>query len=190
MSHAIIVAGAESSGTRLATRLLITAGFHGQHSHNQLLDGYTTTKKLSAHVASHSIALATLRRSLPHSGNWPSLTGLYSLYASVFTSVSFLITLRDPSTLSVSQVARSHTSRYSSAIANADRANALIFAALAATSAPYSILHFSALCLHPHPTIHAALTHLSIPLSPQLLDTLVAIIDPTVEEKRAAQYQY
>lgn len=59
---AIIVLGAESSGTRLVTRCLISAGFFGDGDHDQRLDQEVP-----------NVRQIVWRRSLPHGTEWPDL---------------------------------------------------------------------------------------------------------------------
>ena len=66
MRKAILVLGPESSGTRLATRILIIAGYAGTAAHVQRLDWWTPDD-------ARSTERIVWRRSMPHDRLWPDI---------------------------------------------------------------------------------------------------------------------
>jgi hypothetical protein len=83
---AFLVAGPESSGTRMVTEALIKAGAFGQSSHAQEMDDLNFFGRPD---------LIVLRRSVPHGNGWPDLTVIIRNMIRAGYAVSPIMTYRD-----------------------------------------------------------------------------------------------
>jgi hypothetical protein len=80
MKQAVMIIGPESSGTRLAARILIAAGVAGSDVHDQAYDWRLPTEPL-----------ILWRRSLPHRNGWPDLPCMVrSLHAAGYDVLGML----------------------------------------------------------------------------------------------------
>ena len=147
--NAFLVVGAESSGTRLATKVLIDNGVYGHDGHQQALD------------APNAILYAPLpfvqRRSLPHGGTWPSLTHLYNLIDLRLTAEGagrpvVIGTVREWGAMAQSQLANGHVSDITEAYRHITEAYRRIMGFLAASKLPFIVLGYEAMVLHPRET--------------------------------------
>ena len=115
MVKAIFVLGAESSGTRLMTRLLIRAGCTGDDTHVQPFD----TTGLPPAAFGHDVVW---RRSLPHGGAWPDVAGMIETARGLGYDVRVVFMHREDEPLIQSQLAAPHVKTREEAVANIDRA--------------------------------------------------------------------
>jgi hypothetical protein len=94
MKRAVMVVGPESSGTRLAARILVAAGVAGSDVHAQAYDWRLPTEPL-----------ILWRRSLPHRNEWPDIPCMVrSLHAAGY-DVLGMFTDRADEPLTLSQMA-------------------------------------------------------------------------------------
>jgi LPS sulfotransferase NodH len=137
MKRAFLVIGAESTGTRLVTRILLSAGCTGSADHFQPFDrGPIGDAKL-----------VVWRRSVPHSGQPLDLPGLRSRLKSY--DIHALITIRDWTATSRSQVRNNHARSLEVFPRKLRLAYASIFEQLAETGTPFTFIVYESLVLHP-----------------------------------------
>ena len=141
-SAAYLVAGAESSGTRMLTGLLVAAGCSGSAGHAQAWDAK------APHADEHPRVV--WRRSVPHGGAWPELREMVErLRSRGYDDVRFVVTVRDRHCLASSQVAAGHVADAACASENIRRCYRHIFSQLAEMpEAPYVIAPYESLVLH------------------------------------------
>lgn len=90
--QAILVLGSESSGTRLATEILIANGYFGDSTHEQRIDDIQNPSELK------NIDRIVWRRSLPHgiTGTFPIISDLQiKLNDLGFNDIKVVVTIRD-----------------------------------------------------------------------------------------------
>lgn len=95
MKQAVMVIGPESSGTRLAARILVAAGCAGSDVHDQAYDWRLPTEEL----------LIMWRRSLPHRNEWPDIPCMVRGLHAVGYDVLGVFTDRADEPLTLSQMA-------------------------------------------------------------------------------------
>lgn len=106
--RAYIVVGPESSGTRMATKILLAAGCHGGSGLSQTFD----------HTFPNNKSPIAWRRSAPHGGEWPKLTEMAEkLYKNGYL-VQFVVTNREWYPMICSQVENLHVTNTSDAYKN------------------------------------------------------------------------
>jgi LPS sulfotransferase NodH len=93
-----IVVGAESTGTRLVTKILINMGCAGWDGHFQPFDKEPFG----------STDLVVWRRSVPHSGQWLQLPFLVTRLREAKREVHVVVTVRDWAITAASQVRNKH----------------------------------------------------------------------------------
>lgn len=139
VKRAILVMGPESTGTRLATRLLLAGGCQGDGDHVQRFDELLPV----------DLDLVVWRRSVPHAGAWPDLaTWIMGTRHSGY-AVEAVVTTRDWMCMCESQVAAGHVRQVTEAEMHARFAYHAILTALANTSTRYTLLSYEALVAHP-----------------------------------------
>lgn len=156
MDHkrAYLVLGAESSGTRLVTRLLVGAGCHGSDEHFD--------QPFDAGVPEDGPDLVVWRRSVPHDGEISSLGGMIHELRGVDYNVMAVVTVRDLYATSLSQVNARHVPNTEMAEAHVRIAYRHIFAALMAHLVPYVIVPYESLVLHGQQAIIRLYRHLGL----------------------------
>ena len=82
---AFLVIGAESTGTKLVTDILVKNGCKGDYGHRQEFDHSPKILKDND--------LVVWRRSFPHDGNWPNLSSLVNLLKGY--RITVIVTMRD-----------------------------------------------------------------------------------------------
>lgn len=123
-ARAYVVAGAESSGTRMLTGLLVAAGCSGSADHTQAWDAKPPRADEHPRIVR--------RRSVPHGGVWPDLQGVVDeLRSCGYADVRFVVTVRDRHCLESSQVAAGHVADAAEAAGNIRRCYGHIFSQLA-----------------------------------------------------------
>lgn len=118
--RAFLVLGAESSGTRLLTRLLMAGGCAGDGEDEQRWDTQPPEGPL-----------VVWRRSVPHGGEWPSVRSLIERLASYGYTTHPVVITRDWIATASSQVEVGHVARAAVAHAHLVLANWLIWSGLA-----------------------------------------------------------
>ena len=132
--------GAESSGTKLLTELLVKGGCHGSYEHFQEFDlwKFENAEKI------------VWRRSYPHGTDhhWPDLELdlLKPLHAHGYHSIEALVIMRDWYTVSKSQIyEQQHAPDLEHALENISYAYRRIFKQIHETEIPYLIVTYEAL---------------------------------------------
>ena len=135
--RAFLVLGPESSGTRLMTKLLISAGCNGDDGNRQRFDAVPA---FGDHVV--------WRRSLPHGGVWPNLSKCVSRLRSAGYSVLVVVMSRDWNAIQLSQVASGHVDETFVAHNHIREAYRIIFNAITREGVDYEIVNYEMLCGH------------------------------------------
>ena len=156
--RAIIVAGPESSGTRLATRMLIAAGCLGEGGHKQAFDEDGPPAKLSGANA------IVWRRSLPHAGKWPSLSEMAHKCASRGYDVGFVVTVREWWAMALSQQANGHVPNKSRALENIQHSIFFVLdEARKFTPHPdFMVVTYESIILNPNMAVQSMTSHFGI----------------------------
>lgn len=162
MSRAFLVLGPESSGTRLLTRVLISAGCLGNDGHEQVFD---------LGLPAPNGTPIVWRRSVPHRHTPLDLPALLRSLAGY--DVSAVITTRDWRAMAQSQVAAPHASSLEQARAQISEAYLSIFSQLKDTRLPFTVASYESLVLHPERAQRALLDELGLPAP----SNLVAVSD-------------
>lgn len=130
MGRAFLVVGAEDTGTRAVTRVLIAAGCAGDASHFQPFD--------NGIPRGHDRIV--WRRSVPHAGQWPAVSHLLILVRNAGYQPHVIVTMRDWSATAVAQVSATHVKTKEQALENLQRAYRCIFRDLG--SVDYTIVNY------------------------------------------------
>ena len=141
-ARAYLIAGPESSGTRMLTGMLVAAGCSGDAGDAQRWDSRPPR------AAEHPVIV--WRRSVPHGGEWPDLTGMCGeLRAAGYGRLRMLVTVRDRFCLERSQPKRGHVHSAEAARANIERSYRHIFEhLLAMPELPCVMVPYESLVLH------------------------------------------
>lgn len=150
--RAFIVLGPESTGTRLATRILIEAGgCHGSFAHGQSFD-----REIPSDVSP-----IAWRRSVPHMGRWLDLEQMLE-HIGPSCETRVVVTIRDRWCTARSQVANKHVSTVEQGLVNYRLALEMIFDQLSRSGTSYEVLIYESLILHPLRVQVALLDHLGL----------------------------
>lgn len=142
MKTAILVIGAESTGTRLFTRILIENGYWGQHTHEQETDDFPKgLLKDKDRVV--------IRRSLPHAQEFPDLGEILEYLNGEGFRVTTIVTFRSWDFATRSQVRRAHTSDTNLGFKRTARAYKEAFKFIEEYKVPYLMVSFDALIQDP-----------------------------------------
>lgn len=146
---AILVLGAESSGTRLITRLLIAAGCYGDSGHKQRLD--------TEAVCEPPIVW---RRSFPHDGQWPNVKGMIHDLQDADFDVRAVVVHRDWRATALSQVDAAHARTEADAYENLR----LAYRAIAAQTSEIEVtlISYESLVQHRRPVVSWLCSQLGI----------------------------
>jgi hypothetical protein len=136
MKRAFLILGAESTGTRLLTRVLMRGGCSGDDKHYQVFDEQPPQQDL-----------IVWRKSVPHKGKWLILKDLLSDLRDYDPVV--LITVRDLHCVERSQVKNRHSHSREDARNKVRRAYIEIFSQLSILGLPYFIIPYESFILHP-----------------------------------------
>lgn len=138
MKRAILVLGAECSGTRYWTDLLIRAGCAGSAEHIQPWDSTSPEHE----------ELIVWRRSFPHGGQWPGIPQLAHLLRQRHYEVSGLVCLRGFFSICSGQAGK-HQPTFQEAEQAVQFAYKLIFTGITVANLPYWIANYEAAALRP-----------------------------------------
>jgi len=136
--HAVIVCGAESTGTRLVTRLFMLAGFEGDADHVQRWD-----------TESPTAPMIVWRRSLPHAHRWPRFGDMIKDLRRAGYTVSACVVTRDWHAAVQSQLKVGHAHSAEQALQHLRRAYAEIPAVFRAQRVPYILVSYEGLVARP-----------------------------------------
>ena len=137
--HAFLVMGPESSGTRLATRILIDAGCIGDPDHPQRWDAEQFAEQTPI----------VWRRSFPHAAQWPDIGRWVGLLREHDYSVRAIVTTRDPYAMAQSQVTVGHTGHAEASRRHIQEAYTRIFEGLGRNRVEFVVLSYEALVQRP-----------------------------------------
>ncbi|KKN62890.1 hypothetical protein LCGC14_0507430 [marine sediment metagenome] len=99
MRRAFFVIGCESTGTRMMTKALISAGAFGDSGHQQSLDNLNFYDRPD---------IIVFRRSIPHADMWPPINTLHRMMiAARYTVATFIMWRKEEFTIQ-SQLRRNH----------------------------------------------------------------------------------
>ena len=140
MKRAYLVVGAESTGTRLMTQILISMGCAGDSGHNQRWEGGKLPEEEEAVV---------LRRSVPHRKQWPDLAGMVNRLRGRGYRTQAIVTVRDPFATAASQIKAGHTRSQTEAMANISQAYGHIYQQLVHVRCPVLPVPYEALVNEP-----------------------------------------
>ncbi len=142
--------GAESTGTRLATKILIEAGCTGWDGHFQPFDKEPIGDQDPI----------VWRRSVPHNGTWLALGELLArLYD---RDVHVIITMRDWTCAMSSQVRNKHAKTRVEALEKLRKAYREIFEQVNALQLPYTVLVYESMILNPDVALKAFVRELGL----------------------------
>lgn len=153
MKRAFLVLGAQASGTRLMTSLLMNAGCWGDDGHTQRLDTVIPDQPLIA-----------WRRSFPHGGNWPDVANLEHVLTISGYETTAIITNRDWHAMAHSQMKEPYAPEFAPTlevtIANIQKAYTTIFQNL---DIPFYVVSYEALVARPQQGVNALLSMIGLP---------------------------
>ena len=141
--RAVIVCGPESSGTRLATRLLMSMGCRGDAGHTQPWDAVRDSDRPDP-----AGGPVVWRRSLPHAKSWPNLGDMVSRLRGAGFEVGGVVTVRCWKCTVKSQEQRGRA-RGATAEDNVRRALQYASTQLNAAQVPWVLLVYEALVARP-----------------------------------------
>lgn len=156
MKRAYLVLGPESSGTRLATRLLMSAGCTGDDGHTQQFDV----------MLPRMTSLIVWRRSVPHDNKWPHIVGMVAALRANDYQVQAVVTTRDWQATILSQITNRLVKDQVEAAANLQRAYRHIFGELEACETPFVVLSYDSLVQRPQQVMRYLARHLALERTP------------------------
>ena len=137
--QAILVLGAEGTGTRVLARVFIQSGYTGDGGHVQRWD---TTPP-------HDEPRVVWRRSAPHDRKWPEIEPMVETLRSAGYEVMACVTSRDWAATIRSQLAAAHVQTVEEGLANLRRAYAMLLATLEHLHVPYVVASYESLAQRP-----------------------------------------
>ncbi|MEM4720659.1 MAG: hypothetical protein QXT73_01180 [Candidatus Methanomethylicaceae archaeon] len=166
MKVAVVVVGAESTGTRMLTQMIIDQGFFG--------DAEDPQRVLQILNASEPLEepYVVVRRSVPHGEVWDGLSGLmWSLYERGY-SLKVIVTVRDPYCICMSQAAnQKHAFNVNHALRKIMRAYVNILPELSSYDAvPYVILPYESLILSKGAALKKVFMLFNLPYEDKMYD--------------------
>lgn len=159
MKNAFVVVGAESSGNRLMTRLLINAGCHGNG---------TTDQPTLQEILDSGKENIVIHRSFPFGAkgsgrDWPDLMEIhFALVAKEYLPV-YIVMVRDPFCAARSAMKAHHIENIHVASYEHDEAYRKIFATIIKLDLPYIMVTYEGLVSHPAGTIGWLFPELGLP---------------------------
>ncbi len=162
-ANAYLVLGAESSGTRLFTRILMGVGCAGDDGHEQ---------KFDVLIPEANGRPIVWRRSFPHGGEWPKVPDLYRSLRDKDYEVRAVVMTRDWLAMRKSQIEAGHVAGHAGgqhdletkALQNIREAYNRIFGGLHnADTMPYVMVSYEGLYQRPEITIRHTLDTLGWP---------------------------
>ena len=183
---AYFVIGAESSGTKLATKLLMNAGVFGTDEHQQFfdkaLDGDETRLERYLEGERHVV----VRRSWPHGGEAPDVKKIYDALEKRGFEVVFVVTMRSWPTMIESQIEmEQHAPTRTKALDNITDAYLKIFYWIKRLKTRFIIVSYGDMLRNKTVTLHWMLTQLGL----QYQHGMEGIIDHTRENVRVNDYK-
>ena len=155
MTRCLIVIGAEATGTRATTRLLVEAGCAGTWKHAQPFDHEPPDAK--------AFPLAVWRKSVPHGHQWPDVAAMVErLQGNGYEDITVVVAVRDWHVTKRSQVRARHVKTLADAEGNMRKAYTRIFAGLVKAGVPYVISSLEALEMHGRKASRGLLQELGI----------------------------
>lgn len=167
MKRAFLVLGPESTGTRLATRILIAGGCHGSDAHFPAFEKEPLD----------DLDPVVIRRSYPHNGRWGRVPDLLTMLGE--REFRAVVTVRDWHVTADSQIRNRHVRDLETAREHMMKAYAEIFSQLRKASIPYETLVYESLLLTPNAVQGALLRSLG----------LVDHVDPVLIENGNKKYR-
>lgn len=158
MPKFVMVLGAEGSGTRLVTRILLTVdGARGTDDHFQAIDtvfSKSSDARSVEFLSEHWLdsPLAVMRRSLPHSNRWPPLSRFGDIVTAAGFDLWVVMVVRDNWACVQAMRRAGHVSREGRGYRNYQRAYRTIFTWLneAGLGPKMIIMPYEALVLGQH----------------------------------------
>jgi|TARA_Y100000034_G_C6706719_1_gene311959 hypothetical protein len=144
--RAVFVLGAESSGTRNMTRLLVESGYAGTHEHNQRYDNFEL-------LIQDKPDRVVIRRSVPHGLAWVNTQEVINFLKELGYFVSCIVTIRDWNCMVESQINAGHVKDKRKSKTNIRQAYAHIFSQLYAAGIEYVPVSYESLVQHPTETL-------------------------------------
>lgn len=141
--RAYLVVGAESTGTRLATRLLVAAGCQGDAGHEQPWDVTLPTDETPI----------VWRRSFPHGDTWPLLGELVDYLQEQDYQITVVVTLRAWWATLRSQIAREFAVNEQEGLQHVQEAYRRIFDVLSEEEISYVMLEYEDLVQRPRQAV-------------------------------------
>lgn len=158
--RAFLVYGPESSGTRLMTRILISAGCVGDDGHGQRFDNSPPREE----------SLIVWRRSVPHANGWPDIEKQVESLKQSGYAVHAVVTIRDWAACIPAQIRAGHARNKERSIQRSRRAMAHIFSSLWGVGVPYEVVTYEALVTHTYPIIADLLSRLGLDMPTSIPD--------------------
>lgn len=182
---AYFVIGAESSGTKMVTKLLMQAGVYGTDEHDQFIDQAIGNKeRMDRYVSGEP--LVVVRRSWPHGGEEPDVKGIYDALTEEGYTVMFVVTTRSYPTMIESQIEfEQHAPTRARALENISDAYLGIFYWIRRLKAPYIMVSYGDMARNKTATLHWMLNALNLGYKPGMED----VIDHERENIRVADYR-
>lgn len=155
MPKAFFVFGPESSGTRLMTMLLVSAGCYGDVSHAQRLDK-------AAPVGSPENIV--WRRSFPHNHHWPDIPDMKNVVENWGYEPMAIVISRDSNATARSQSRVGHAKSPAASLQLQQQAYIRIFSGLYDTGLCFIVVHYDVLVTRPGPYLGWVFQMLSLPM--------------------------
>lgn len=143
---AFLVLGPESSGTRVVTEILRSAGCDGDSGHGQRWD-----------VMPPDGDKIVWRRSMPHAHNWPDLDAMHDKLDLLGYEVKIVVTTRDWKAMIKSQLGQ-HVPDERQGLANIQEAMRRIFEFIYRRNLDYIIMSYDAMVLNKHEYLKSLLS--------------------------------
>jgi hypothetical protein len=161
VKRAFLVAGPQSSGTRMVAGIFVDAGCFGDRTHEQRLD---------LRPIEFWPDLVVWRRSIPHSAQYPDLCAMTTKMIDAGYDVCLVVTVRERYAMARSQVRWHHAADMARAYEVIEREYRHVFAAAAVHPGPVVVVPYEALALHPESAAQL-LEHLGLsPIVPDVFD--------------------
>jgi hypothetical protein len=157
---AYLVVGAESSGTKLMTSILVRAGCQGTDGYPQEWDAGIEA------ILWGNVHRFVWRRSIPYAGMWPDLYGMVSDCRAKSHFVQIIWMTRDWHAAAQSQVKHGHVPTLEAARANLQIAHSRTASQLIQCSpqAAYVMVNFESLITRPRPVLDWVGAWIGLPL--------------------------
>lgn len=139
MKKAFIIAGPESSGTRMLTKIFIESGCFGSDDHDQPFDHKPPLEEENV----------VWRRSIPHGGvKEPNIEYMYKYLVDKNYEVILIIINRDIFCTINSQISNNHVTEEDTSIQNIQDSFVFIFGLIKKLNIKYFLINYESLILH------------------------------------------